>query len=84
MPSSLYIYNLAAVSVAKNPEHHGRMKHLDRHYHWLREQVEYGVIAPTYLPTDENAADILTKPLKKPKVVKMREMMGLQILQASG
>ncbi|KZT18485.1 hypothetical protein NEOLEDRAFT_1021152, partial [Neolentinus lepideus HHB14362 ss-1] len=28
-PSTLYIDNLSALSVAKNPEHHGRMKHLD-------------------------------------------------------
>ena len=83
-PSQLWIDNQSCITVAKNPEHHGRMKHLDRHYHWLREQVEYGVIAPTYLPTDENAADLLTKPLSKPKVEKLREMMGLQILQTPG
>jgi hypothetical protein len=82
-PATLLIDNQSTIRVAKNPEHHGRMKHLDRHYNWLREQVEYGVIAPTYLPTDENAADLLTKPLSKPKVEKMRKMMGLQILQAS-
>ncbi|KZT24748.1 hypothetical protein NEOLEDRAFT_1020857, partial [Neolentinus lepideus HHB14362 ss-1] len=28
-PSTLYIDNLSALSVAKNPEHHGHMKHLD-------------------------------------------------------
>ena len=59
------------------------MKHLDRLYYWLRDEVEYGVIAPTYLPTDENAADLLTKPLSKPKVEELRKMMGLQIIQVS-
>ncbi|KZT18035.1 hypothetical protein NEOLEDRAFT_1021037, partial [Neolentinus lepideus HHB14362 ss-1] len=28
-PSMLYINNQSALAVAKNPEHHGRMKHLD-------------------------------------------------------
>ncbi|KZT30331.1 hypothetical protein NEOLEDRAFT_1025576, partial [Neolentinus lepideus HHB14362 ss-1] len=28
-PSMLYIDNQSALAVAKNPEHHGRMKHLD-------------------------------------------------------
>ena len=33
--STLYIDNQSAVSVAKNPEHHGHIKHLDLHFYWL-------------------------------------------------
>ena len=60
-----------------NPEHHGRMKHLDRSFYWLRDQVIDRVIEPKYLPTDDNAADMLTKALAKPKVEKFRSIMGL-------
>src|SRR5579859_93922 len=38
-PSILRIDNQSAISVSKNPEHHGRMKHLDLRYFWLRDQV---------------------------------------------
>ena len=29
------IDNQSAIRVSKNPEHHGRMKHLDLHFYWL-------------------------------------------------
>ena len=38
-PSTLHINNQSAISVAKNPEHHGRMKHLDLRFYWLRDVV---------------------------------------------
>ncbi|PIL25068.1 hypothetical protein GSI_12957 [Ganoderma sinense ZZ0214-1] len=37
--SKLLIDNLSALSVAKNPEHHGRMKHLDLRFYWLQDEV---------------------------------------------
>ena len=40
--SVLFLDNQSAVQVAKNPEHHGRMKHLDLTYFWLRDVVEKG------------------------------------------
>ena len=40
--STLRIDNLSALSVAKNPEHHGRMKHLDLRFYWLRDEVVKG------------------------------------------
>ena len=33
--STLFIDNQSAISVANNPEHHGRMKHLDLRFYWL-------------------------------------------------
>lgn len=69
--------NQSAISVAKNPEHHGRMKHLDLCFYWLRDQVEMKKMVPEYLRTDEMPADLLTKSLPKPQVHKLRKMMGL-------
>jgi len=48
-PSTLHIDNRSALSVAKNPEHHGRMKHgrmkhLDLCFYWLRDEVDKGRI----------------------------------------
>lgn len=69
-PSTLHMDNLSAVQVARNPEHHGRMKHLDMRYHWLRDQVDAGVIDIAHLPTARMPADVLTKALGR---VKMEE-----------
>jgi hypothetical protein len=76
-PSLLHCDNQSAIQVAKNTEHHGRMKHLDLHFYWLRDAVENGAITITYLPTAEMPADSLIKPLTRQKVVDCRKLMGL-------
>jgi len=68
LPSTLFVDNRSGISVAKNPEHHGRMKHLDLRFYWLREAVEEGVIDPLYVSTDQQVADIFTKAVA-PKVI---------------
>ena len=82
-PAKLCMDNQSAISVAKNPEHHGRMKHLDLCFYWLRDQVEKKRIEPAYLQTDNMPADLLTKALPKPQVLKLRRMMGL-VMESEG
>ena len=76
-PSHLLIDNNSAVTVAKNPEHHGRMKHLDLRYHWLRDTVAAGHISPQHIPTTLQAADIFTKPLKRQKIDVCLDLLGI-------
>jgi len=80
----LYTDNQSSLSVAKNPEHHGRMKHLDLCYYWLRDKVEQGNIEPLYLRTEDMPADLLTKALPKPQVLKLRKEMGLYQVSDQG
>jgi hypothetical protein len=76
-PSHLYIDNQSALTVAKNPEHHGRMKHLDLRYFWLREKVAQRAIQVGYVPTKDMPADLLTKALPRESVERHRRAMGL-------
>ena len=76
--SKLYIDNQSALSVAKNPEHHGRMKHLDLQFFWLQDAVDAGIITLEHLHTDSMPVDLLTKPLPCAKVELFRRMMGLE------
>jgi hypothetical protein len=69
--------NQSAISVSKNPEHHGRMKHLDLRFYRLRDTMESGLISPSYISTSEMVADIFTKPLPLAKLDFCRRMMGL-------
>ncbi len=78
-PTKLFMDNQSAISVAKNPEHHGRMKHLDLCFYWLRDKVEQGFIEPVYLQTDQMPADLLTKALPRVKVMFLQKLMGLMI-----
>lgn len=75
---TLFIDNQSAISVAKNPEHHGRMKHLDIRWYWLRDNVESGLLKPVHLSTNDNVADILTKGLPRAKVELFRAGLGLK------
>jgi hypothetical protein len=77
-PSLLLIDNQSALQVAKNPEHHGRMKHLDLCFYWLRDEVGKGYIQIEYVPTQEQIADILTKALPRPTVLRLLAKMGLR------
>jgi hypothetical protein len=76
--SVLHMDNQSAISVSKNPEHHGRMKHLDLRFYWLRDEVEGDRITPAFIGTNEMPADILTKALSRERVVRCREMFGLE------
>ena len=77
LSSANNIDNMSAIQVAKNPEHHGRMKQLDLSFFWLRKAVNDGLISPSHLSTVEMPADLLTKPLSPDLVVKHRIAMGL-------
>ena len=76
---SLNRVTLVCIQVAKNPEHHGRMKHLDLCFYWLRGTVYSGVIALKYVPTAEMVADIMTMALPRDKVAEMRMLLGLRL-----
>jgi hypothetical protein len=77
-PSKLLMDNASAIQVAKNPEHQSTMKHVHREYHWIRENVEKGLIHVAHVPSAENIADIFTKALKRPSFTRLRELLGLR------
>ena len=74
--SPLFIDNQSAIAVAKNPEHHGRMKHLDLKFYWLRDKVEEQVISVHYIGTELMPA-LLTKPLPLVKVLSGCKLLGV-------
>ena len=76
--STLYLDNQSAIAVSRNPEHHGRMKHLDLRFYWLRDVCKAGLIDVKYLPTRQMPADILTKTLARPTVVEMCGLLGFE------
>ena len=69
--------NQSAISMTKNPQFHGRSKHIAIKYHFVRDQVGKGTVKLEYCPTKEMVADILTKGLPKSQFVKLRLMAGI-------
>ena len=59
----IHIDNTSAQALASNPVFHQRSKHIDVKFHWLREKVEQGAVKLAYICTEDQRADIMTKPL---------------------
>ncbi|GKD39278.1 retrovirus-related pol polyprotein from transposon TNT 1-94, partial [Tanacetum coccineum] len=57
--------NKGAIDLTKNPVLHSRTKHIEIRHHFLRDNVEKGNISIKKVSSEDNIADILTKPLKQ-------------------
>jgi hypothetical protein len=55
--------NKSAVKIANNPVQHYRTKHIDIHHHFLRDHVAKNDISLEGVRTEDQLADIFTKPL---------------------
>ena len=75
----LYADNQGAIALAKNPVHHQRTKHIDIRYHFIRFDLEEGIIDLTYIPSGENVADLFTKPLSGPKLATFAMIHGPRV-----
>mmetsp|Transcript_44916 Transcript_44916/g.111831 ORF Transcript_44916/g.111831 Transcript_44916/m.111831 type:complete len:156 (+) Transcript_44916:1223-1690(+) len=62
-PTELATDNSAAQRLSYNPEHHERVKHIDRRHFYIRDLVENHVLTVPFVSTTSNMADIFTKPL---------------------
>ena len=78
LPVPVRMDNAAARATAYNPEHHPKVKHIERRHFYIRDMVEALVIEVPYVPTDENIADFFTKALASKKFFPMRDrIMGV-------
>ncbi|RDY02153.1 Copia protein, partial [Mucuna pruriens] len=72
-PIKILIDNRLTISLAKHPIAHGRSKHIEIKFHFLRDQLEL-----KYCSTNEHVTDILTKLLKDDQFKMARDMIGVQ------
>jgi hypothetical protein len=80
-PITLFVDNQSTILVVKNPALHGRSKHVDVKYHFIKDLVEQQVFIVTYVSTKEQLADIFTKPLDKPTFENLRSQLGLRRIE---
>nr|KYP66838.1 Retrovirus-related Pol polyprotein from transposon TNT 1-94 [Cajanus cajan] len=73
----LLVDSKSAIDLAKNPVSHGRSKHIDTKYHFLRDQVSKGRIKLKHCRTEVQLADIMTKSLKIERFRELRESLGV-------
>jgi hypothetical protein len=78
---TLFVDNKSAIELMKNPVFHGRSKHIDIKFHYIRECVENGEITVKWVGTLEQKADSLTKAMAVTKLGEMRHMLGVRELE---
>lgn len=64
LPITLYEDNLGTVQFTENPQFHKKSKHIDNRYHYVRQLLEDNIIEIEHIGSGQQAADMLTKPLK--------------------
>ena len=77
-PVNLYCDNNGAIAQAKEPRSHQRSKHILRHYNLIKEIIERGDVKISRVPTNDNVADPLTKPLPQAKHESHIRSMGIR------
>ncbi|GJY06267.1 hypothetical protein Tco_0373321 [Tanacetum coccineum] len=61
----LYCDNKSVIALCCNNVQHSRAKHIDVCYHFIKEQVENGIVELYFVRTEYQLADIFTKPLPR-------------------
>jgi hypothetical protein len=74
--------NISAIAIAQNPVQHGRTKHIPVKYHALREFEANGEIKLVYVKSEDNLADIFTKPLARGRFETLRDQLNVSCKNA--
>jgi hypothetical protein len=53
------------------------MKHVAINFHFIREQVQNGILRVSHVSSDDQLADALTKPLTKSRFLSLKSKIGL-------
>jgi hypothetical protein len=69
--------NQGSIFLAVNPVHDRRTKHIDIHYHCIQEFVEAKHGEIFYVSTDDQLADLFTKPLAHVRHTDLAHRLGL-------
>ena len=73
----IFVDNKSAIQLAKNPVHHGRSKHIDTRFYFLRGHVKQKTVELEYCHIMEQV-DIFTKPLPIEPFRRLKEMLGMR------
>ncbi|KAE8671162.1 hypothetical protein F3Y22_tig00111990pilonHSYRG00084 [Hibiscus syriacus] len=75
--TTLFCDNSSTINLSKNLVMHGRSKHIDVRFHFLCDLSKDGMVKLVYCSSQEQVADIMTKPLKLDVFLKLRNLLGV-------
>ncbi|GJV35584.1 putative ribonuclease H-like domain-containing protein [Tanacetum coccineum] len=76
----LYCDSQSAIAISCNPVQHSRTKHIHTRYHFIKEQVENGIIELYFVRTEYQLADMFTKALSEDRFQYLVRRIGMRCL----
>ena len=76
-PVTVFEDNQSCIKFAKGQKCHGRARHVERKFAFTRETIHNGTVELLYCPTDQQVADVFTKPLGSQKLGPLLVKLGL-------
>jgi len=73
----IYCDNISSILLANNPVYHAKTKHIEVHYHFIKEKILAKEINFIHVNTENQVANIFTKALGIDKLRKFRKMFGV-------
>ena len=64
-PVTLYSDSTTAIAYAKDPKYHGKSKHIDIRFHYIRDMVAHGEVVLKHISMTSMVADPLTKAIAR-------------------
>ncbi|GJX70744.1 copia protein [Tanacetum coccineum] len=78
----LYCDNKSAIALCCNNVQYSRAKHIDVRYHFIKEQVENGIVEQCFIRTKYQLADIFTKSFPRERFNFLIEKLGMQSMSS--
>ncbi|KAK6128492.1 hypothetical protein DH2020_037776 [Rehmannia glutinosa] len=77
----IFCDNISVINIAQNPVHHNRTKHIEIRHHFLRDCVSKRKIEISFVPSQDQLADIFTKPLSSETFASIRARLGIMHIE---
>lgn len=75
--SGIFCDNQSCIKYYENPVYHEKTKHIENRFHYIWDMVQKGAVKLQYVATEEQVADVLTKPLSCLKFGYFRDKLGV-------